>query len=98
MQKLNVKEKVNTSWKCVANKQKALILSQICSEIAQAKPKPSYVDVPRPNSSIIIKDLSVAVLNKNKKRNNGKKERKAAYFKIVEVSNISAINVDNPRS
>lgn len=30
------------------------------SAIDQAMPQPSYVDVPRPNSSIITKDLSVA--------------------------------------
>ena len=30
------------------------------SDIAQAKPKPSYVEVPLPSSSMIIKEFSVA--------------------------------------
>ena len=36
------------------------------SEIAQASPKPSYVEVPRPNSSIMIRDVSEADCNKRK--------------------------------
>uniref|UniRef100_A0A0A9FCA3 MUS1 n=1 Tax=Arundo donax TaxID=35708 RepID=A0A0A9FCA3_ARUDO len=31
-----------------------------CSQIAHARPNPSYVEVPRPSSSIIIRDLSEA--------------------------------------
>ena len=31
------------------------------SDMAQASPNPSYVDVPRPNSSIMISELLVAV-------------------------------------
>ena len=30
--------------------------------MAQAKPNPSYVDVPRPSSSMIINEFSVALL------------------------------------
>jgi len=33
---------------------------QTYSAIAQASPKPSYVEVPRPSSSMIINELSVA--------------------------------------
>lgn len=35
----------------------------ICSAIAQAIPNPSDVDVPLPNSSIIIKESGLAVFN-----------------------------------
>lgn len=34
------------------------------SAIAQASPKPSYVDVPRPSSSIITSEFAVADYNK----------------------------------
>lgn len=38
------------------------------SEIAQARPKPSYVDVPLPNSSMMMRESSVADLkSKNTK-------------------------------
>ena len=32
----------------------------MCSEMAHARPKPSYVDVPRPSSSMMISDEGVA--------------------------------------
>jgi hypothetical protein len=35
--------------------------------MAQAKPNPSYVDVPRPSSSIIIREFSVAFYLENVK-------------------------------
>lgn len=35
----------------------------VIPEIAHAIPNPSHVDVPRPNSSIIIKELDVAILS-----------------------------------
>jgi len=34
----------------------------MCSEMAHARPKPSYVDVPRPSSSMMISDEGVAAL------------------------------------
>jgi hypothetical protein len=49
------------SWKCVAKRQKQLISVAIYSAMAQARPKPSFVDVPLPSSSIIIRLLFVAV-------------------------------------
>ena len=51
------------SWKCVANKQSAPISVAMCSAIAQARPKPSFVDVPLPSSSMMIKLLDDAVLS-----------------------------------
>lgn len=36
-----------------------------CSEIAQARPKPSYVEVPRPSSSTITSDRLVAPCSSN---------------------------------
>ena len=38
------------------------------SEIAQARPNPSYVEVPRPSSSIIMREFSVADYQRNSKR------------------------------
>jgi len=49
------------SWKCVAKRQKQLISVAIYSAMAQASPKPSLVEVPLPNSSMIIRLLLVAV-------------------------------------
>mmetsp|Transcript_13194 Transcript_13194/g.9550 ORF Transcript_13194/g.9550 Transcript_13194/m.9550 type:complete len:97 (+) Transcript_13194:223-513(+) len=51
------------SWKWVAKRQKHWISVAMYSAIAHAKPNPSFVDVPRPNSSIIIKLFLVAVLS-----------------------------------
>ena len=44
----------------MANKHGALTSFAKCSAMPQAKPNPSYVDVPRPNSSMITNDFSVA--------------------------------------
>lgn len=45
---------------CVANKAKHRIFKEMCSEIAQANPKPSYVEVPLPSSSMMIREFLVA--------------------------------------
>mmetsp|Transcript_13681 Transcript_13681/g.19746 ORF Transcript_13681/g.19746 Transcript_13681/m.19746 type:complete len:246 (-) Transcript_13681:1939-2676(-) len=55
-------DRLVSSWKCVAKRQYARIFVTMCSEIAYARPKPSYVDVPRPSSSMITSDLEVALL------------------------------------
>mmetsp|Transcript_13810 Transcript_13810/g.37312 ORF Transcript_13810/g.37312 Transcript_13810/m.37312 type:complete len:393 (-) Transcript_13810:2644-3822(-) len=44
-----------SSWKCVANRVGACVVSIRCSLIAQARPKPSYVEVPRPSSSMMTR-------------------------------------------
>lgn len=51
------------SWKCVANKQKGWIC--VCKYLLSAhdKPKPSFVLVPLPSSSIKTKLFYVAVFN-----------------------------------
>lgn len=46
----------------MANRQKLPIFEAMCSLMAQASPKPSYVDVPLPSSSIMMSDFSVAEL------------------------------------
>lgn len=51
------------SWKWVANRQYDYISLAICSAIAQAIPNPSEVDVPLPNSSIMINESALAVFN-----------------------------------
>ena len=49
-----------SSWKWVAKSVVQPMLAIKCSEMAQAKPKPSYVEVPLPSSSIITRDRDVA--------------------------------------
>ncbi len=49
-------------WKCVAKRAEQRISLTMCSEMAQARPKPSYVDVPRPSSSMMIRLSAVADL------------------------------------
>merc|ERR1711975_22244 len=44
------------------NNEKQRVFSARCRAMAQAMPKPSDVDVPRPSSSTITSDRSVAVL------------------------------------
>ena len=51
-----------SSWKCVANRHGALTSLTMCSLMAHARPKPSYVLVPRPSSSMMMSDLGVAAL------------------------------------
>lgn len=51
-----------SSWKWVANRQKQPISEAMCSLMAHARPKPSYVDVPLPSSSIMMSEFSVAEL------------------------------------
>ncbi len=49
-----------SSWKWVAKRVGQPMTSMMCSDMAQARPNPSYVDVPRPSSSMMTRDLSVA--------------------------------------
>lgn len=51
------------SWKCVANRHKQSISVAKYSAIAHAIPKPSFVEVPRPSSSMIINEFLVAVFS-----------------------------------
>mmetsp|Transcript_16291 Transcript_16291/g.40540 ORF Transcript_16291/g.40540 Transcript_16291/m.40540 type:complete len:203 (+) Transcript_16291:582-1190(+) len=51
-----------SSWKWVANSVGAPTLSMMCSEMAHASPKPSYVEVPRPSSSMMTSEEEVAPL------------------------------------
>ena len=67
------------------------------SDMAQASPKPSLVDVPRPSSSIMMRESLVAdyaeirtILIED--------ERLLLTFRIVAVSSISAMNVETPFS
>ena len=48
----------------------------ICSPIAQASPKPSYVDVPRPSSSTRISELKEGRNVKRRRKESEKKEGK----------------------
>ena len=49
-----------SSWKCVAKSVGQPISRMRCSEIAHARPKPSYVLVPRPSSSMITRLRALA--------------------------------------
>ena len=49
-----------SSWKWVANSVGQPISAMRCSEMAHARPKPSYVLVPRPSSSMMTRDLLLA--------------------------------------
>ena len=46
-----------SSWKWVANRVGHPISAIRCSEMAQARPNPSNVEVPRPNSSMMTSEL-----------------------------------------
>mmetsp|Transcript_23022 Transcript_23022/g.57191 ORF Transcript_23022/g.57191 Transcript_23022/m.57191 type:complete len:263 (+) Transcript_23022:447-1235(+) len=52
--------KAVSSWKWVAKRHAARIFVAMCSAMAKASPKPSYVDVPRPSSSMMTRDEAVA--------------------------------------
>jgi hypothetical protein len=64
------------------------------SEIAHAIPNPSAVDVPRPSSSIMIKESEVAVFFEDIRTNHVIPG--VLTLRIVAVSSISAIKVDTP--
>ena len=49
-----------SSWKWVAKSVVQPMLAIKCSEMAHAKPKPSYVEVPLPSSSMMTSDRDVA--------------------------------------
>lgn len=67
----------------MANRQKDLRRVAMYSEIAQARPKPSYVDVPLPNSSIMMRESSVADL----KHQNAKHDKQSLQ-KSTEEQNM----------
>ena len=48
----------------MANRQKQPILDVLCSLKSQARPEPSYVDVPQPSSAIMINEFYVAELDR----------------------------------
>lgn len=50
------------------------------SEIAQARPKPSYVDVPLPSSSIMMRESSVADLKSQNTKHGMHLSQKNAYI------------------
>ena len=94
-----------SSWKWVANRQKEPILEAMCSLMAQARPKPSYVEVPLPSSSMMMSEFSVAELEGDEQ---GWWEKAclpalvwtnscaSSYRRMAAVSSISDIKVETP--
>lgn len=74
--------------------------------MAQARPNPSYVEVPRPSSSMITSESFVAVCDTIQEVNrllamqipNGENSEAAHTLRIAAVSSISAMNVETPFS
>mmetsp|Transcript_74668 Transcript_74668/g.218775 ORF Transcript_74668/g.218775 Transcript_74668/m.218775 type:complete len:234 (+) Transcript_74668:426-1127(+) len=58
-----------SSWKCVAKRLKQRVSSARCRAIAHAMPNPSEVDVPRPSSSTMTRERSVAVFRMHEASN-----------------------------
>lgn len=95
-----------SSWKWVANRQKQPILEAMCSLMAQARPKPSYVDVPRPSSSMMMREFWVAELEGRDTEDDEAAAPSSvavlapvcvrSYRRMAAVSSISDMKVDTP--